>query len=173
MWRDGEPTSNASNPMRAIPWEGQPRRPPHQTRLTRSPVMIDLRQFAEERPLSLPDAASYIGKLTGTAKPNVSTLWRWCMKGCKGVKLASICIGGKRYVTVSAIERFIEARSVPDAQESTTTAASTPRALQHVERLPGRRREEIEAARRKLDRLTGRPQRAEPDAPESDPIRSA
>ena len=86
--------------------------------------MIDLRQFTEERPLSLPDAASYIGKLTGVAKPNVSTLWRWCLKGCKGVKLDSICIGNKRFVTVSAIERFIEARSLPGAPEATTTAAS-------------------------------------------------
>lgn len=135
--------------------------------------MIDLRQFTEERPLSLPDAASYIGKLTGAAKPNVTTVWRWCLKGCKGVKLESICIGGKRYVTVSAIERFIEARSVPGAPESTTSAASTRLSQQHLERLPARRREEIEAARRKLDKLTGRTPRAEPGDPASDPTRSA
>jgi hypothetical protein len=135
--------------------------------------MIDLRQFTEERPLSLPAAASYIGKLTGAAKPNVSTLWRWCMKGCKGVKLDSICIGGKRYVTVSAIARFIEARSLPLAPHGTTAAASPRPTLPHVERLSARRREEIEAARRRLDKLTGRTQRAEPDAPASDPTRSA
>jgi hypothetical protein len=135
--------------------------------------MIDLRQFTEERPLSLPDAASYIGRLTGAAKPNVTTVWRWCLKGCKGVKLESICIGGKRYVTVSAIERFIEARSVPGASESTPPAASTPRAPRHVERLPARRREEIEAARRRLDKLTGQTPRAEPGAPAADPTRSA
>ena len=135
--------------------------------------MIDLRQFTEERPLSLPDAASYIGKLTGVAKPNVSTLWRWCLKGCKGVKLDSICIGNKRFVTVSAIERFIEARSLPGAPEATTTAASAPPALPHVMRHNDRRRQEIEAARRRLDELTGRAKHAETGDAPSSPTRSA
>ena len=50
--------------------------------------------------MSLPEAAAYLGRITGQ-KPHVSTLWRWCLKGCKGVRLESICLGGKRLVGVS------------------------------------------------------------------------
>jgi hypothetical protein len=123
--------------------------------------MIDLRQFTEERPLSLPDAASYIGKLTGVAKPNVSTLWRWCLKGCKGVKLDSICIGGKRFVTAAAIERFIEALTAArQGQTGEVTSSPPPPSparplLAHVMRHNDRRRDEIDSARRRLDEITG------------------
>jgi hypothetical protein len=129
--------------------------------------MIDLRRFAEERPMSLPTAADYIGKLTGQPKPNVSTLWRWCLKGCKGVKLESVCIGSKRYVTASAIERFIAARSEPGASMPPTTVNIDRHSPPRVQAQTDRRREEIEAARRRLDELTGssrRPSTAPPSA---------
>jgi hypothetical protein len=135
--------------------------------------MINLQRLAEERPLSLPAAADYIGKLTGQRRPNVTTLWRWCLKGCKGVKLDSICIGGKRFVTVSAIERFIEARSLPDASDVSTTAASTPPTLPHVIRHNDRRRQEIEAARRRLDELTGVKRHSSEVSAPTDATRSA
>lgn len=117
--------------------------------------MINLQNLAEERLMNLPDAATYIGKLTGQ-KPHLSTLWRWCLKGCKGVMLDSICIGSKRFVTVSAIERFIEARSRSESPTVATVAAVPPSAEPRVTRHLARRREEIEAARRRLDELTGR-----------------
>ena len=117
--------------------------------------------------MSLPTAADYIGKLTGQPKPNVSTLWRWCLKGCKGVKLESVCIGSKRYVTASAIERFIAARSEPGAPTPPTTVTIDRHSSPRVQAQSDRRREEIEAARRRLDELTGgrrRPSTAPPSA---------
>lgn len=105
--------------------------------------------------MSLPAAADYIGKLTGQPKPNVSTMWRWCLKGCKGVKLESVCIGSKRYVTASAIERFIAARSEPSAPVPPTTVSIDRHSPPRVQAQADRRREEIEAARRRLDELTG------------------
>ena len=123
--------------------------------------------------MSLPTAADYIGKLTGQPKPNVSTIWRWCLKGCKGVKLESVCIGSKRFVTASAIERFIAARSEPSAAPPMTTVAvehpTSPRTTPQNER----RREEIEAARRKLDQLTGRAAASSSTAAPTRPSRSA
>jgi hypothetical protein len=86
------------------------------------------------------------------------------MKGCKGVKLESICIGGKRFVTATAIENFIEASSTATPGQprhapapSVPTAPSTPGKgmLAHVMRHNDRRRQEIEAARRQLDQITG------------------
>jgi hypothetical protein len=131
--------------------------------------MIDLRNLSEERPMSLHEAAAYIGKLTGSPNPNISTLWRWCLKGCKGVKLDSICIGSKRYVTVTAIARFIEARSRTEPPATPTAVTVTPRASPYVERHAAHRREEIEAARRSLDKLTGtsRYERRPNDSPDA------
>lgn len=130
---------------------------------------MKLRDLREDQPLSLPDAAEFLGKLTGQ-KPHVSTLWRWCLKGCKGVKLESICIGGKRFVTATAIERFIDASS--EARPGQPTQPPAPAAppspgkgmLAHVMRHNDRRRLEIEATRRRLDEITGT---AKPAAPTS------
>lgn len=134
--------------------------------------MITLQDLAEERPLNLQDAAIYIGKLTGQ-KPHLSTLWRWCLKGCKGVRLDSICIGSKRFVTVSAIERFIEARSQSESPPVATAAAALPAAEPRVARHLARRREEIEAARRRLDELTNRGKSADRAGTPSPSTRSA
>lgn len=120
-----------------------------------------LRDLREDQSLSLPDAAEYLGKLTGK-KPHVSTLWRWCLKGCKGVRLESVCIGGKRFVTVTAIERFIEASTASRAattgkpHPAVAAAAASPGkgVLAHVMRHNERRRQEIDAARRQLDEIT-------------------
>jgi len=116
--------------------------------------MIRFQDLSEEKPLTLPAAAIFLGGITGQ-KPHVSTLWRWCLKGCHGVKLESICIGGKRFVTRSAIERFVEDSTNRQTPTTTTTVTITPQAAPHVMRHNERRRAEIEAARRKLDELTG------------------
>jgi hypothetical protein len=135
---------------------------------------VKLRDLRDDQPLSLPDAAAYLGKMTGQ-KPHVSTMWRWCLKGCKGVVLESICIGGKRFVTAASIDRFIEAStaasqpSVAGTMPPQPASSPAPRSpLAQVMRHNNRRREEIEAARRRLDEITGTTKRT--DAPA---IRSA
>jgi len=125
---------------------------------------VKLRDLRDDQPLSLPDAADYLGKLTGR-KPHVSTLWRWCLKGCKGVRLDSICIGGKRFVTVAAIEKFIEASTaLRDGQREQPAGSASPATgvLAHVMRHNDRRRQKIEAARRRLDEITGAAKKSAP-----------
>ena len=131
-----------------------------------------LEMLAHDRPMSLPDAAAYLGRITGQ-KPHVSTLWRWCLKGCKGVRLDSICIGGKRFVTAAAIDEFIDAstRRRPDGGES--PPAASPRPPAHVMRHSERRRNQIEAARRRVDALTGVTKRSPPGQAGHAAIRSA
>jgi hypothetical protein len=119
-----------------------------------------LRDLREDQPLSLPDAAEFLGKLTGQ-KPHSSTLWRWCLKGCKGVRLESILIGGKRFVTAASLDRFVEnLTTARDGQAEQPTApviqpVPARAMLAHVMRHNDRRRGEIEAARRRLDEITG------------------
>jgi len=131
-----------------------------------------IQNLAHDRPMSLPDAAAYLGRITGQ-KPHVSTIWRWCLKGCKGVRLESVCIGGKRFVTAAAIDDFIDAstRRRPDGQ--LPPPAAPPRPPAHVMRHNERRRAEIEAARRRVDELTGVTRRPRPAQPGSAAIRSA
>lgn len=46
--------------------------------------------------------------------PHVSTVWRWCTKGTRGVKLESWIRGGQRVTTPEAVERFLLALNAAD-----------------------------------------------------------
>ncbi len=41
-------------------------------------------------------------------RPNIATLWRWRTHGVRGVKLETILVGGRRYTSQEALERFSE-----------------------------------------------------------------
>ena len=64
--------------------------------------MIDL---ANETPITLAKSAQ---TLPGGAV-HVSTVHRWRIKGCRGVRLESFLRGGVRHTTREAIERFFAA----------------------------------------------------------------
>jgi hypothetical protein len=38
---------------------------------------------------------------------NVSTVWRWILRGIKGHRLESALIGGKRFTSFEALSRFV------------------------------------------------------------------
>jgi hypothetical protein len=48
--------------------------------------------------------------------PNVATLWRWTVKGVRGIKLESSLVGGRRVTTPAAVRRFVAALSNPRDQ---------------------------------------------------------
>lgn len=48
------------------------------------------------------------------SRPHVSTVWRWILNGLNGVQLESVKIGGRRFTTFEAVQRFIEATTRPD-----------------------------------------------------------
>ena len=45
---------------------------------------------------------------------HIATVWRWLHAGCRGVKLESVLIGGRRYTSKEAIQRFIASTSEPE-----------------------------------------------------------
>ena len=49
---------------------------------------------------------SKAGRLLST-NPSPATLWRWAFKGVDGVKLETFKIGGRRYTTAEALDRFV------------------------------------------------------------------
>jgi hypothetical protein len=69
--------------------------------------------------------------------PHTSTLIRWALRGLRGVRLETVLIGGRRYTSVEAIERFLARLNEP---------ATVP-----VPALSRSRQEHIARANRQLD----------------------
>jgi uncharacterized protein DUF1580 len=66
---------------------------------------------------------------------NPSTLWRWHVRGIRGQRLETLMVGGTRYTSAQAIQRFFErATSAADGQSvPAATAAQRRRAMQAAE----------------------------------------
>ena len=90
-----------------------------------------------EQLLSISDASK---ELHG--HPCNCTIFRWFNRGVHGIRLASVCIGGRRYTSRQALERFCtEVTAATDGKRPTT-------------RTPARRHREIEGAEREMNANT-------------------
>ena len=69
--------------------------------------------------------------------PSEATYWRWLLTGVRGVKLESMKIGGRRYTSLEAIERFLTALNT-DARSDNKSTPQTAR---------------VEAAKKTLDAM--------------------
>jgi hypothetical protein len=67
--------------------------------------MIDL----SEHIISLSQAAKLMPRLRCDRPCNPSTIWRWCTRGVRGVRLESIRVGGTTATSQEALARFLEA----------------------------------------------------------------
>ena len=67
--------------------------------------MIDITQ---ETVIPITEAAQHI-----PGRPSIPTLWRWVLKGTRGNKLESILVGGRRFTSVEAIQRYCEQEAGP------------------------------------------------------------
>jgi len=67
--------------------------------------MIDINV---EHTLPLNEAAKVV-----PGRPHTATIWRWWRRGVKGVKLETVVVGGRRFTSVEAIQRFIASLSDP------------------------------------------------------------
>ena len=79
---------------------------------------------ARESVLSFGEAARYVGKLKGTKAIAFQTLFRWATKGCGGVVLETICVGGTRCTSKEGLQRFFDA--VTRARVSAPASVSSP-----------------------------------------------
>ncbi|MHB9081060.1 MAG: DUF1580 domain-containing protein [Pirellulaceae bacterium] len=71
-------------------------------------------------------------------RPHISTVWRWINRGVRGVKLETVMIGGRRFTSREALDRFYAA----------TTAATSGESI--PVRTNRQRTRDIEQARREL-----------------------
>lgn len=102
------------------------------TKLGVEPRQVEGRLSAKR--LSLSAAARLLGV-------NISTIWRWRLKGVRGVMLQTFCIGGKRFTTEESLTLFIDA----------TTAAATGDDSLPTPRTSTQRERDIDQAERELD----------------------
>lgn len=68
--------------------------------------------------------------------PHVSTVWRWVLYGVRGTKLESVLIGGLRYTSAQALERFVAGTTAKAAGQPapTRTPRRRERAIRRAER---------------------------------------
>ena len=79
-------------------------------------------------------------KIPGWAEKNLgsrispSTLHRWRLVGCSGVKLQTLKIGGRRFSSVEALEKFFESVTNMDSlQASSGTSVSSAKNVAQAE----------------------------------------
>ncbi len=65
--------------------------------------MIDL---SSEHVFPVKDAPKHI-----PGRPSSAAVWRWVLYGLRGVKLESALIGGRRFTSTEAVQRFADART--------------------------------------------------------------
>ena len=96
--------------------------------------------------ITLQQAAALLPQRRRGRKTHVATLYRWTSKGCRGVKLEFVQIGGTRCTSREALGRFFERLT----EAATGQAGDAPRGEL---RSPAARSRAIEQAERELDRL--------------------
>jgi len=76
-----------------------------------------------------------LSKLPIATRPHVATAWRWATRGVRGVKLATVLIGGRRYATRRAVEQFLnELNAPPGRAPSPAVADDAEEARRELER---------------------------------------
>lgn len=88
--------------------------------------------------VSLNDAAKILPN-----RPHVSTMWRWYKRGVRGIRLETAVLGGKRYTSKEAIQRFVERTT--EAHDRGGAAPTKP-----INETMRQRRAAIEKAEREL-----------------------
>jgi hypothetical protein len=66
-------------------------------------------------------------------KPHVSTLIRWAMRGVRGIRLETVIVGGRRFTSVQAIERFLARLNEPHAVQPPALSTRKHRRLSQID----------------------------------------
>jgi len=90
--------------------------------------MIDIHS---EHLLTLTEAAK-----TLPGRVALSTIWRWMQRGVRGVRLQTVLVGGLRYTSREALQRFVEATTAAaDGQPiPARTSRQRQKAIEQAER---------------------------------------
>ena len=82
--------------------------------------------IADEKLMPLVDA---VQAATGR-RPHLSTVWRWCTRGARGIRLECRVLGGRRYTSPDAVARWMELTTI--ARDGESAPVTTPRQRQQA-----------------------------------------
>jgi hypothetical protein len=88
----------------------------------RGPQSIDVE---EETLLSLSEAARHVPQLNGR-RVHTSTIFRWCRRGLRGVRLGYVRVGRRMATSQEALNRFFHALAAADDEAPAHRHAPTP-----------------------------------------------
>jgi hypothetical protein len=71
----------------------------------------------KERPIAIIEAAKKVPNRRGGFGVDACTVWRWATRGVRGVKLETLLIGGIRYTSAEALQRFYEKTTAAAEQQ--------------------------------------------------------
>ena len=94
-------------------------------RSERAKMAIDVKK---EQAITLSDVPNHIPKRRGK-KVHYSTVYRWVTKGSRGRILESVLVGGVRFTTIEAIERFLNSESCRSVSSDGSVMAAVDAAL--------------------------------------------
>jgi len=98
--------------------------------------MIDL---TTEQVVSLSEATKKLPRRRGGKRPHVATLYRWAVRGVRGIKLETLRVGGTLCTSLEALQRFCERCTDPSIATRPSTTKARERDIAKAER-------ELEAA---------------------------
>ncbi len=101
-----------------------------------------------ERVGGLADVARWLPKFQGT-KIHTSTLWRWCSRGVRGVRLEYLRLGGRILASVEAVTRFAAKLAELDQQPRDDPLAEVRQKAKR--RTPTQRDRDVARARKELE----------------------
>jgi hypothetical protein len=77
--------------------------------------------LVQEQLISLKEAPKHLPKRNGK-RTHYSTVFRWATKGARGRRLESVFIGGVRYTSIEALNRFAATATMVDLETDTMIA---------------------------------------------------
>ena len=90
--------------------------------------MVDL---TSEEIVTLREVVRILPRQPNGKALHISTLYRWCSRGLRGVQLESLRLGGRVVTSIEALQRFAERCSTA---ESTAGSSTTQRRKREIER---------------------------------------
>ena len=86
-----------------------------------------------ETVLTFGDAANHLPRRRKGKKTHKATIYRWAMRGYRGVKLETLRVGGTLCTSLEALQRFCERCTAPSAPVSAITTKVREREIARAE----------------------------------------
>lgn len=92
----------------------------------------------DERLIRLADVPKLIPSNRDGKKIHISTVFRWCRPGLRGIRLECVKIGGASFTSHEAVERFVAKLSTPieastdNPDEATARSAAAEAKLEEI-----------------------------------------